>query len=406
MKKIEKEFELINRIIERHWNRAVGLANAESLMTYWTVGAFVSDRLKNAQWGSKMVEALSDYLKTRNPKRKGYGKRQIYNMVQFYDTYTMPEYQAISERLRLYEFVQMTSAQIEEGAIVHSANAQIETDVVLSPTTAKTQGGTIVHSTNAQLHDNEVKCMPFPLFLSLVSFTSHVQILNRTHSMEEKIFYILYAARERLNSRDLVCAFVAQTYDAVMSKEKKISRALKAAYPGADFLLKDKVLVDFLRLPEKHNEHRLHAGILEHMKEFILAMGKDFLYMGNEYHINVGGKRRRLDLLFYHRALRCLVDVELKAVPFEPEFAGKMDFYLAAIDDQIKREDENPSVGIILCPEAGMCEVKYAIDRTMSPMMIAEYRRLLVPEEVMKKSLEEYCEFMKHEESGARVNAV
>ena len=86
MKKIEKEFELVNRIIERHWSRAIGLANAESLMTYWTVGAFVSERLKNAQWGSKTVEALSDYLKTRNPKRRGFGKRHIYNMVSFYDT--------------------------------------------------------------------------------------------------------------------------------------------------------------------------------------------------------------------------------------------------------------------------------------------------------------------------------
>jgi len=399
MKKVEKEFELVNRIIERHWNRAIGLANAESLMTYWTVGAFVSERLKNAQWGSKTVEALSDYLKTRNPKRKGYGKRQIYNMVQFYDTYTMPEYQAISERLRLYEFVQMASAQIEEGAIVHSANAQIETAVVLPSTTAETQGGTIVHSVNAQLHDNEVKCVPFPLFLSLVSFTSHVQILNRTHSMEEKIFYILYAARERLNSRDLVRAFVAQTYDAVMSKEKKISRALKAAYPRADFLLKDKVLVDFLRLPEKHNEHRLHAGILEHMKEFILAMGRDFLYMGNEYHIQVGGRQRRLDLLFYHRSLQCLVDVELKAEGFQSEYIGKMDLYLEALDREIRRDNENPSIGIILCPEADRYDVEYTLNRTMSPIMIAEYKRLLVPEEVMKKSLEEYCEFMKHEES-------
>lgn len=399
MKKVEKEFELVNRIIERHWNRAIGLANAESLMTYWTVGAFVSERLKNAQWGSKTVEELSDYLKTRNPKRKGYGKRQIYNMVQFYDTYTMPEYQAISERLRLYEFVQTASAQIEAGAIVHSANAQIETDVVLPSTTAKTQGGAIVHSVNAQLLDKEVKCVPFPLFLSLVSFTSHVQILNRTHSMEEKIFYILYAARERLNSRDLVRAFVAQTYDAVMSKEKKISRALKAAYPGADFLLKDKVLVDFLRLPEKHNEHRLHAGILEHMKEFILAMGRDFLYMGNEYHIQVGGRQRRLDLLFYHRSLQCLVDVELKAEGFQSEYIGKMDLYLEALDREIRRENENPSIGIILCPEADRYDVEYTLNRTMSPIMIAEYKRLLVPEEVMKKSLEEYCEFMKHEES-------
>ena len=398
-KKVEKEFALVNNIIERHWNRAIGLANAESLMTYWTVGAFVSARLRQAQWGAKTVEALCDYLKTHNPKRRGFGKRQIYNMVQFYDTYTLPEFQVISERLRLHEFVQMPSAQIEGCEIVHSANAQIETAVVLPSTTAKTQGGTIVHSVNAQLHDNEVKCVPFPLFLSLVSFTSHVQILNRTHSMEEKIFYILYAARERLNSRDLVRAFVAQTYDAVMSKEKKISRALKAAYPGADFLLKDKVLVDFLRLPEKHNEHRLHADILEHMKEFILAMGRDFLYMGNEYHIQVGGRQRRLDLLFYHRSLQCLVDVELKAEGFQSEYIGKMDLYLEALDREIRRDNENPSIGIILCPEADRYDVEYTLNRTMSPIMIAEYKRLLVPEEVMKKSLEEYCEFMKHEES-------
>ena len=215
--------------------------------------------------------------------------------------------------------------------------------------------------------------------------------------MEERVFYILYSARERLNAKELVRTIAAQTYGMVMSKEKKMSRALTAAYPGADFLLKDKVFVDFLRLPEKHNEHRLHAGIVEHIKEFILALGKDFLWMGNEYTIPVGGKRRRLDLLFYHRALRCLVDVELKAIPFEPEFVGKMDFYLSAIDHEIKREDENPTVGIILCPSAEQCDVRYALDRTMSPMMVAEYRRLLIPEEVMKKSLEEYCEFMKRD---------
>ena len=400
MKKIEKEFEIVGTIIERHWNRAIGLANAESLMTYWAVGAFVSKKLKNANWGSKTVEALCDYLKTRHPKRRGFGKRQIYNMVQFYDTYTLPEYQTISERLRLYEFVQMPSAQIEEGAIVHSANAQTESDQILHLPNAKTRKCEIVHSANAQLCDNGVKCAPFPLFLSLVSFTSHVQILNRSHTMEERIFYILYAARERLNYRDLVRAFAAQTYDAVMSKEKKVSRTLTTAYPSADFLLKDKVLVDFLKLPEKHNEHRLHASILEHMKDFILAMGKDFLYMGNEYHIQVGGRQKRLDLLFYHRALQCLVDVELKADGFQSEYVGKMDLYLEALDREIRRENENPSVGIILCPEADRYDVAYTLNRTMSPIMSAEYKRLLIPEEVMKKSLEEYCEFMKRD--GAR----
>ena len=385
MKKIENEFEIVSNIIERHWNRAIGLANAESLMTYWAIGAFVSTRLKSAEWGSKTVEALSDYLKTRNPKRRGFGKRHIYNMVSLYDTYSSAAFQDVSYRLRLDEFVQSPIAQSDEPAIVHSANAQSGV-------------GSIVQSPIAQIDDIGVKCAPFPIFLSITSFTNHIRILDHNFSMEERVFYILYSAREKLNAKELVRAIAAQTYGMVMSKEKKMSRALKAAYPGADFLLKDKVFVDFLRLPEKHNEHRLHSGIVEHIKEFILAIGKDFLWMGNEYTIPIGGKRRRLDLLFYHRALRCLVDVELKAIPFEPEFVGKMDFYLSAIDHEIKREDENPTVGIILCPSAEQCDVRYALDRTMSPMMVAEYRRLLIPEEVMKKSLEEYCEFMKKEE--------
>ena len=131
MKKVEKEFELVRRIIERHWERAIGLVNAESLMTYWAVGAFVSERLKNAQWGSKTVEELSDYLKTRNPKRRGFGKRHIYNMVSFYDTYTSPEFQSISERLRLHEFVQLPTAQIDDGAVVQLPIAQI--DRTMSP---------------------------------------------------------------------------------------------------------------------------------------------------------------------------------------------------------------------------------------------------------------------------------
>ena len=162
-------------------------------------------------------------------------------------------------------------------------------------------------------------------------------------------------------------------------------------------LLKDRALIDFLKLPEKHTEPQLHAGIRENIKKFILELGKDFLWMGDEYTIQVGGKRRRLDLLFYHRALRCLVDVELKAVPFEAEFVGKMDLYLSAIDHEVKRPEENPTVGILLCPHADTCDVKYTLDRTMSPMMVAEYKRLLIPEEVLKKSLEEYCAFMMSE---------
>ena len=387
MKKIEKEFESIAKFIKASRNATIGYLNYASLATYWTIGAYISIRLKNGSWGDKSVESLCDYLKTRYPRLRGFSRRQIYNMISFYNIYSSADFKSVFDRLRLDEFVQLPTAQIPEKANCVKTSASAEQ----MP---------IVQSLTAQLGDNSKNSIGMPHFLAIITFTNHTEIIGRCRSMEEKVFYILYSAQERLKSRELRRAISTQTYESIMSKEKRVSKALKEKYPDADFMLKDRAFLDFLNLPERHNEHQLHSGIRENMKKFILELGKDFLYMGDEYTIQVGGRPRRLDLLFYHRALRCLVDVELKSVPFEPEFVGKMDFYLSAIDHEIKREDENPSVGIILCPSAERCEVKYAIDRTMSPIMIAEYKRLLIPEEVMKKSLEEYCEFMKRD--GAR----
>lgn len=128
----------------------------------------------------------------------------------------------------------------------------------------------------------------------------------------------MYYAAVRLKNEEMKRYIVSDTYASVMSKEKLVTKALGQAYPACEFLLKDRALLDFLGLPQKHTEHQLHAGIRENKKTFILELGKDFLWMGDEYSIQVNDKCRRLDLLFYHRALRCLVDVELKAVPFKP----------------------------------------------------------------------------------------
>ena len=381
MKSLENEFALINAFIDSSRNAAIGFMNYSAVAIYWTIGAYVSTRLKSKEWGVKSVQQLTDYLKTRNPKLRGFGQRQIYNMIEFYETYSTPGFCELSDSLRLDEFVQAPTAQI-----VHLPNA-------------KKESAQILHLPNAKADDLWCKIPVCPMFLALSNFSNHVIIMNRCRRLEEKVFYILYGAKNRLKNEEMKRAIVSDTYSSVMSKEKLVTKALGKQYLGAEFLLKDRALLDFLKLPEKHTEPQLHRGIRENIKKFILELGKDFLWMGDEYAIQTGGKRRRLDLLFYHRALRCLVDVELKAVPFEPEFVGKMDLYLAAIDHEIKRPEENPSVGILLCPTADKIDVRYTLDRTMSPMMVAEYRRLLIPEEVMKKELGEYCSFLKHDAS-------
>lgn len=232
----------------------------------------------------------------------------------------------------------------------------------------------------------------------MTTFSNHIEIINRCSGFEERIFYILYSAQQHLKYEELRRCITSQTFSSIMSKEKMMSSVLASDYPGAEYMLKDEVLLDFLNLKEDHNEPQLHASLIDHMKQFILELGKDFIFIGDEYTVMVGNKNKRIDLLFYHRALQCLVAVELKAVDFEAEFVSKMDLYLEALDRDYKRPNENPSVGIILCPSADKVEVEYSLCRTMSPTMVAEYRRLLVPRDVMQKSLADYCKFLQNQD--------
>lgn len=365
----ERQFAYVDSIIKRHRASAIATVNMESLLTAWEVGQFISTQLKSSHWGSKVVSELADYLKRQNPKRRGFGKRHLYNMVKFYDTYSTAEFRHLGEHLKLDEFVQLPIAQIE--------NNDGQNEIVQLPIAR---------------FENSSKSMP--IVLTLNTFTNHIEILNRCATNEERVFYMLYAAHQRLKTEELRRCIVTQTHVALLGKEKMMSPKLRDSYPNIDFVLKDKAVVDFLNLPQKHNEHHLHKGLIEHMKEFILELGKDFLFVDSEYAVQVGGSTKRIDLLFYHRALQCLVAIELKAVDFEPEFVGKMDMYLEALDRDVKRDNENPSIGIILCPSADRSMVEYTLSRSLSPTMVTEYRRKLIPQEVMQKSLDEYCSYL------------
>ena len=138
-------------------------------------------------------------------------------------------------------------------------------------------------------------------------------------------------------------------------------------------------------------------GLVEHMKQFILELGKDFLFVDQEYQLEVGATVFKADLLFFHRGLLALVAVELKRKKFHPSDLGQLEFYLEALDRDVKRSNENPSIGIILCPEADKTVVEYAMSRSMSPTMVAEYKRQLIPKEKMQTLLKEYCDFTKLE---------
>lgn len=357
------------RYLTKDKYRASVAVNNETLFTAWSVGKYVSDKLKNEEWGSKVVSQLSEYIRSKRPDIKGFSKRNLYNMVMFYDEYSSETFAATIRKYMTDKFVQSETAQIgleqENAIIVQSGTAQF-----------------------VQLQTGQM-----PNILTLTTLTNHIEILCRCKSVEERLFYILYAHKEQLLVRELQRCISNQTYSALLSDKTNLSKGLLETYPNSPMMFKDTYFVDFLNLPKKHSESKLKHGLIENMKQFILELGKDFIFMDQEYRLNVGASSFKADLLFFHRGLQALVAVELKKTKFHPRDLGQLEFYLEALDRDVKRSNENPSIGIILCPDADKVVVEYAMSRSMSPTMIAEYKRILIPQEQMQQQLKEFCQF-------------
>lgn len=367
---IEQQFGEIINIILQHKSNASRAVNEELLLTAWHVGGYVSAKLKSEEWGSKVVSQLSEYIRSQRPDIKGYSKRNIYNMVMFYDEYSSETFIATIRQYLNTEFVQPKTAQIE------ASDHKQKIPVIVQPKTAQ-----FVQPAIGQM----------PKILELTSLTNHIEILCRCKSDEERLFYILYANKEHLVKRELQRCISNQTYAGLLGSKDNMSKGLLERYPNAPVMFKDTLFVDFLNLPKKHSETKLKNGLIEHMKQFILELGKDFIFMDQEYRLNIGTSTFKADLLFFHRGLQALVAVELKKTKFHPCDLGQLEFYLEALDRDVKRSNENPSIGIILCPEADRVVVEYAMSRSMSPTMIAEYKRILIPQERMQQQLNEFC---------------
>ena len=369
---MEQQFGEVVDIILQHKSRASKAVNEELLLTAWHVGGYVSAKLKDEEWGSKVVSQLSEYIRSQRPDIKGYSRRSIYNMVMFYEEYSSETFASTGEKYLSSEFVQALTAQIETTSITSSTGKNV-----------------IVQSVPAQLV--QPKNGQMPKILGLTTFTNHIEILCRCKSNEERLFYILYANKEHLVSRELQRCISNQTYSTLLGSKNNMSKGLLEIYPDAPVMFKDTLFVDFLNLPKKHSEAKLRNSLVENMKQFILELGKDFIAMDQEYRLQVGSSTYKADLLFYHRGLQALVAVELKKTKFHPRDLGQLEFYLEALDRDVKRSNENPSIGIILCPEADRVVVEYAMSRSMSPTMIAEYKRILIPQERLQQQLDEFC---------------
>jgi predicted nuclease of restriction endonuclease-like (RecB) superfamily len=222
-----------------------------------------------------------------------------------------------------------------------------------------------------------------------ISWSHNLAIFSRCKTTEEREFYLKSAKKENYSFRELDRQISSSLFERTMIGNVKLSTVLREKNPGITNTFKDSYILDFLNLPELHNESELQLGLVRQMKKFILELGKDFLFIGEEYKLQVGNSDFYIDLLFYHRGLQCLVAFELKANKFKPEHLGQLNFYLEALDRDVKKPNENPSIGVLLCKDKDSEVVEYALSRSLSPTMVSEYKMQLPDKKLLQQKLHE-----------------
>lgn len=322
-------FTEILTLIQQARQRAVASVNRELIDLYQKVGGYISQKIEASEWGDSTVTQLADYLQKQHPDLKGFSRRGLYRMRQFYEAYR-------------------------------------EVPEIVSP------------------------------LVTQLSWTHHLILLSQCKTPEERQFYLFLAVKERYSKRELERQIAAGVYERVMLSPNvaavQTQLQEQGREPFGEGIFRDRYVFEFLNLPERHTERDLQRALIQNMKRFLLEIGRDFTFMGEEYPVQVGMRDFRLDLLFYHRDLRCLVAFELKAGPFEPEYLGKLNFYLEALDRDVRKPHENPSIGILLCASSDQAVVEYALSRTLSPTLVADYTRHLPDKHLLEAKLAEFYE--------------
>lgn len=339
------EFKQVVLLIEEARNRAFHKVNEELVLLYFKVGNLVSEKVSAGAWGENTVEELASFIQDNCPGLKGFNRRGLYRMKQFYETYSSPEFVSTL-------------------------------------------------ATHLQKPENEVKNIVTTL-LTQLQWSAHLHILSKTKTPDEKLFYLHLAIQDKLSVRELERQLNSAVYERTTLSNQTLQKSLPQLPQN---FFKDPYIFEFLELPDGHSEKDLEKALILNLQKFILEIGKGFTYMGNQYRLQVGNKDYFTDLLFYHRDLQCLVLFELKIQEFEPEFLGKLNFYLEALDRDVKRPFENPSIGILLCKGKDTEVVEYAMARNTSPAIIADYETKLIPKTVLANKLHQLVEQLTKED--------
>ncbi len=315
----EARFAEVIELIEAARGRAYQAVNAELVSLYWRLGEYLSRKLASAEWGDGVVEELAGDLARRYAGVRGYTRRNLFRMLQFYEAYR-------------------------------------------------------AHKTVSPL-------------VTQLPWTHHLIILSQAKPVETREFYVAAAIKGRWSKRELERQIKTGAVLRGAGAGKKVSPAVTLVHPSAVDEFKNAYNLEFLSLPGEHSEADLHGALLRHLGRFLSELGRDFCFVGSEYPVQVGNQDFAIDLVFFHRGLQCLVAFELKVDKFKPADLGQLSFYVEALDRDVKKGHERPSIGVLLCATKDDEVVEYALARTSSPTLVAEYQTLLPPTAVLRAKL-------------------
>lgn len=357
---LDKEYmQWIQDIKQRFRNSQIKAAvkvNSEQLLFNWQLGRDLVVRKAEEKWGSGIVEQVSLDLQAEFPNAKGFSARNLWNMKKWYSFYAKDRH--ISDMLQSFNMLIDTESEKLQ---------QVAAEIHEEP-----------HEEKLQQAAAEI---PFPTGFGFVPWGHHCLIITKCKEVDEALFYLHRTVERGLSRNALDDCIRADLYHTAGAAITNFAERLPAMQGElAQEILKSNYDLGFVSLPEKYDEDALEDILEQHMTRFLLELGEGWAFVGRQKEIIISGKTRKIDLLFYHIYLRCYVVLELKVKPFDPEFAGKLNFYVNAVNTFIRRESDNPTIGLLICKDMDRTEVQLAFQGITTPMGVATYDNIKIKE--------------------------
>ena len=358
--------------------------NAEKLLFNWELGRDLVQKKAEERWGAGVVEQVSLDLQREFPNTDGFSTRNIWYMKQWYLFY----YQ---EDTKLQQFVaEIVNAKLQRpvAELEDEKLYQVGKEILIPPV--------------REIEDEKMHLLgaEFPAIFAQIPWGQHIEIISRCKSMEEALFYIGQTIDRGLSRPALVNCIKANLYE----HQGKILNNFAEHMPALQSKLVQEVLkenYDFGFATVRHeiyDEQELEEALSKSVTDLLLELGTGFAFIGRQKELIAGDTTRKIDLLFYHIRLRCYVVCELKAKAFEPEFAGKLNFYVNAVDDLLKAEDDNPTIGLLICSDMNKADVQWSFRGISTPMGVATYNNVRIKDMLpTQEQLKERMELLQKE---------